>query len=278
MATSVPAPMARPTSARASAGASLTPSPTMATRQAAALQLGDGLVLVLGEHLGEDLVDAEVAADGVGDLAGVTGDHHHPSTPIWRRSSTACAGLGADLVLERERADDLVVADEVEHGGAALLPLVDRRRRARRARRARARAAAPGHRPRSGRRRWSASTPRPVSDRKLGGRRRRRRARRRRRRSPGRAGARCRPRRPPARRSTSSSSSAPVPATPVTTWAPLVSVPVLSNSTVSIDAHPLEGEAVLDQDPGLGRRPPSTARSRAGSPGRGRAGRRSRAR
>ena len=33
------------------------------------------------------------------------------------------AGLRADLVLERERADDLVVADEVQHGGTALLPL-----------------------------------------------------------------------------------------------------------------------------------------------------------
>ena len=38
-----------------------------------------------------------------------------------------------------------------------------------------------------------------------------------------------------ARRSTSDSSSPPPAATPVTTWAPFVRVPVLSNSTVSID-------------------------------------------
>ena len=106
MATSVPAPMAMPTSARASAGASLTPSPTIATGQAACLQLGDRLVLVLGEHLGEHLVDAEVAADGVGDLAGVAGDHRHRRRPCALQLVDGLAGLGADLVLERERADD----------------------------------------------------------------------------------------------------------------------------------------------------------------------------
>ncbi len=72
---------------------------------AALLQVGDGLVLVLGEDLGEDLVDAEVAADGVGDLPGVAGDHRHvdahPAEVV-----DGLSGLGADLVLERERADD----------------------------------------------------------------------------------------------------------------------------------------------------------------------------
>src|SRR3954466_2995860 len=78
MATSVPAPMARPTAARASAGASLTPSPTISTRRpcrpvvdavgghrqapAPLVQRADRVVLVLGQGLGEAVSDAELAA------------------------------------------------------------------------------------------------------------------------------------------------------------------------------------------------------------------------
>ena len=61
MATSVPVPIAMPTSAWASAGASLMPSPTIATRLPSSLQLLDLLGLVLGQHLGQDAVDADLA-------------------------------------------------------------------------------------------------------------------------------------------------------------------------------------------------------------------------
>ena len=81
-----------PTSARASAGASFTPSPTIATADPR-LEVGDRAVLVFGEDLGEHLVDAELAADGVGDLAGVAGDHHDRD-PERCSSSTASRDSG----------------------------------------------------------------------------------------------------------------------------------------------------------------------------------------
>ena len=62
MATSVPVPMAMPTAAWASAGASLMPSPAIATRPAFALQLLNDLALLRRQHLGDDLVDAEPPA------------------------------------------------------------------------------------------------------------------------------------------------------------------------------------------------------------------------
>ena len=61
MATSVPVPMAMPTSAAASAGASLTPSPAMATTRPSLPEALDDLALVLGQDLGLDVVDAELA-------------------------------------------------------------------------------------------------------------------------------------------------------------------------------------------------------------------------
>ena len=89
IATSVPAPIAIPTSARASAGASFTPSPTIATVEPTRLQLGDRVVLVLGKHLGEHLVDAERGADAIGHLLGVTRDHHHPDATLVQVATAA---------------------------------------------------------------------------------------------------------------------------------------------------------------------------------------------
>ena len=62
-ATAVPAPpIAMPTVACASAGASFTPSPTIATCPCCAQQLADGGDLVLRQQLGPDLVHADLAA------------------------------------------------------------------------------------------------------------------------------------------------------------------------------------------------------------------------
>ena len=94
MATSVPAPMAMPTSARARAGRVVDAVADHGDLQATGLQLGDLGRLVLGEHLGEHLVDAEVAADGLGDLAGVAGDHHDPCGPCAWSSVTAARASG----------------------------------------------------------------------------------------------------------------------------------------------------------------------------------------
>ena len=75
IATSVPVPMAMPTSAWASAGASLMPSPAIATIRALGLQAPDHLVLVLGQHLGVDLVDADLPGHRLGGGAVVAGQH-----------------------------------------------------------------------------------------------------------------------------------------------------------------------------------------------------------
>ena len=75
MATSVPVPMAMPTSAAARAGASLTPSPAMATTRPSARSALDDVALVVGQHLGLDPVDAQAAGDGLGGDLVVAGEH-----------------------------------------------------------------------------------------------------------------------------------------------------------------------------------------------------------
>ena len=75
MATSVPVPMAMPTSACASAGASLMPSPTMATFLPSACNRSTSLDLILGPHLGEDPVYAELAGDRRRGAPVVAGEH-----------------------------------------------------------------------------------------------------------------------------------------------------------------------------------------------------------
>ena len=86
--------MAMPTSAWASAGASLTPSPTIATRAPPACSARDGVRLVRGQHLGEHLVDAECAGDRARDRSCVAGDHRHRAAPTLQRGD-GLAGLRA---------------------------------------------------------------------------------------------------------------------------------------------------------------------------------------
>ncbi len=78
--------------------------------------------LILGEDLGHHLVDAEVGADGLGDLPGVAGDHHDPAAHGLELAD-GVAGLGADLVFEGDAADA-----DVEHLpmtiAAAIVPFV----------------------------------------------------------------------------------------------------------------------------------------------------------
>ena len=66
--------MAMPTAAAASAGASLMPSPTLATPPGAG-ELADDSELVLRQQFGVDL-HAECLADGFGIGAIVAGQHH----------------------------------------------------------------------------------------------------------------------------------------------------------------------------------------------------------
>ena len=75
MATSVPVPMAMPRSACASAGASLTPSPTTATCWPSRLERAHDVDLLAREHAGDDAVDADRGRHRVGGLLPVAGDH-----------------------------------------------------------------------------------------------------------------------------------------------------------------------------------------------------------
>ena len=86
MAMSVPVPMAMPTSAWVSAGASLMPSPTMATAPHSLLQAPDLVHLAVGQHLGHHVVDARPPGDGLGGAPVVAGEHGRLQCP-------GCAGL-----------------------------------------------------------------------------------------------------------------------------------------------------------------------------------------
>ena len=126
-ATSVPAPMAMPTSAVASAGASLTPSPTIATLPAALLEAPDGGRLVGRQHLRGNLVDAESARDRIGDGLAVAGDHRH-ADPQRVEASTASRRLRPDLVLQGEGRRRPARRHDVEHRPALRAAQPSRRR------------------------------------------------------------------------------------------------------------------------------------------------------
>ena len=72
----VPVFMVTPTSACASAGASLVPSPVIAIRRPPACSLADQLELLLRRRLGEEVVDARLVGDLGRGEAVVAGDHH----------------------------------------------------------------------------------------------------------------------------------------------------------------------------------------------------------
>ena len=138
IATSVPVPMAMPTSAAASAGASLTPSPAMATTRPSRLQLLDHRALLLGQHLGLDLGDAELARHRLRGGAVVAGQHDDracrlPAAP--RAPAGVVALTGSAMAMTP--ATLAVDGDEDRRGAVAAqrlgLPLErgGRRRRAR---------------------------------------------------------------------------------------------------------------------------------------------------
>src|SRR5213594_1997277 len=75
-ATSVPLPMAIPTSAAASAGASFIPSPTMTTFLPS-LNLSDMILLLVWTDIGEDSINSKGFGDSLGRSFIVTREHHH---------------------------------------------------------------------------------------------------------------------------------------------------------------------------------------------------------
>ena len=86
LAAMVPEFMATPTSAWARAGASLVPSPVMATSLPPACSSLISFILVSGRSLGQEVVDPRLARDGGGGELVVTSDHdgldaHGPQLP-----------------------------------------------------------------------------------------------------------------------------------------------------------------------------------------------------
>ena len=119
--------IATATSACASAGASLVPSPVIATSRPPAWILADQLELRFGRGLGEEVVDARFGGDRGGGERVVAGDHD--------RLDAHAAQLGEALL--DAAFDDVLELDDAEHARAfgdderraALLG--DRRRRSR---------------------------------------------------------------------------------------------------------------------------------------------------
>src|ERR687891_2012714 len=114
MATSVPAPRAIPTSAWTSAGASFTPSPTMATTFPWPWSSFTRR-LVLREHLGKELVQAKLPGHPPSHVLRITGDHGHPD-PHLLEPGHRLAGLLPDHVGQGEGGRDCAVLDQAHHG------------------------------------------------------------------------------------------------------------------------------------------------------------------
>ena len=232
MATSVPVPMAMPRSAWASAGASLMPSPTIATTLPCGLELADLADFLLGQHLGEHVVDADLAGDRLGGGARCRRSASRrparaPSAARPPRATPACS-VSATAISPAgwpSMATYIGVAPCCASASACSLQAVERDRRPRPAAPG-CRAARRGRRPAPGcpgrsapgsARRWSAA---------------RAQARGRGRRSPRRAGARSRP--PPPRPAAAARARRRrrLATTRVTAGLPRVSVPVLSSTMV----------------------------------------------
>ena len=119
MATSVPVPMAMPRSARARAGASLTPSPTMATTRPSAWRRAISSALAAGSTPAITRVtpSSVAMAAAVRALSPVT---MATSTPMRGEVGDRGPGAGTDGVGQGEEAPGLAVPPD-EHDGAARL-------------------------------------------------------------------------------------------------------------------------------------------------------------
>ena len=115
----VPVFMATPTSAWASAGASLVPSPHMATSLPLACSSRMSLQLVLGRRLGEEVVDAGLRGDRGGGHRVVAGDHDGADAHA-AQLGEALADAALDDVLEMDDAEQLAVLGDGQRRAAGL--------------------------------------------------------------------------------------------------------------------------------------------------------------
>ena len=110
------APIATPTSA-ASAGASFTPSPTMIVGPNSPCL--HGVHLVGRIPLGQDAVDPDRDADGLGDVRVVAGHHHHAVDPRSPQDADHAGRVRANRVLQDDGAGDLAI-DRDHHARRSL--------------------------------------------------------------------------------------------------------------------------------------------------------------
>ena len=132
LAADVPVFIATPTSAWASAGASLVPSPVIATSRPPSCSLLDQRELVLGRGLGEEVVHPGLVGDRLGGQRVVAGDHHgadaHPAHLV--------------EALAHALLDDVLEVDDAERPGRLPVDVLgDHQRGAAGARRSRRRSA-----------------------------------------------------------------------------------------------------------------------------------------
>ena len=112
-ATSDPAPMAKLTSAAASAGASLTPSPTMPVTLPRAASARTVVGLVGRQHAGAKVIDADLGRDGRRDLAVVAGQHQHVDAGRLRARDRLRRGR-PHAIGQRDHADDPAVGRDAD--------------------------------------------------------------------------------------------------------------------------------------------------------------------
>ena len=120
LAACVPVFIATATSACASAGASLVPSPVIATMRPLGLVVADQLQLRLGRGLGEEVVDAGLGRDRGGGEPVVAGDHHGLDAHA-AQLGEALLDAALDDVLELDDAENLRLP--VAHDQRGVLPL-----------------------------------------------------------------------------------------------------------------------------------------------------------
>ena len=119
IAMSVPVPMAMPTSARASAGASLMPSPAIATRRPCACRRAIDIRFVLRLHFGDDFVDRQSCSRrpaAVAALSPVSMTRRRPSA----LSAASAAGVVSLIGSPTAMAPGQLAVDAQEDHGAAL--------------------------------------------------------------------------------------------------------------------------------------------------------------
>ena len=120
IATSVPVPIAMPTVAAASAGASLMPSPAIATTRPSRCSLSIDVAFFVGADFGNDLVDADRVGDSLRGRPHVP-CQHHDAHALAVQAPNRILRRGLDRILDDHGARGLTV-DGNEHGRPAGTP------------------------------------------------------------------------------------------------------------------------------------------------------------